>query len=188
MAAPFLNQDLHIRWSTLTSEHIEADIRAALEKAQANLDAVIDQDRGKLMNFDSVVLGLDECTRELNEAWGLVTHLDSLCNSPALREAHNKMLSEVSSFFAKIPLNEHLWDLFVTYNMTDTEIRPEVAAGGGHGGNNELSQFLTERVEVLVRKRQEVGRRFNRRQDHGRSLVLVARSSTPGVPRLPLWT
>ena len=119
MAAPFLTQDFHIRWSTLTPEHIEADIRAALEKAQANLDAVIDQDRGKLMNFDSVVLGLDECTRELNEAWGLVTHLDSLCNSPALREAHNKMLSEVSSFFAKIPLNEHLWDLFVTYNMTE---------------------------------------------------------------------
>jgi oligopeptidase A len=118
MAAPFLTQDFHIRWSTLTPEHIEADIRAALEKAQASLDALIDQDRGK-MNFDSVVLGLDECTRELNEAWGLVTHLDSLCNSPALREAHNKMLPEVSAFFAKIPLNEHLWDLLVTYSKTE---------------------------------------------------------------------
>jgi oligopeptidase A len=118
MAAPFLTQDFHIRWSTLTPDHIEADIRAALEKAQANLDALIDQDRGK-MNFDTVVLGLDETTRELNEAWGLVTHLDSLCNSPALREAHNKMLPEVSAFFAKIPLNEHLWDLLVTYSKTE---------------------------------------------------------------------
>jgi oligopeptidase A len=118
MAAPFLTQDFHIRWSTLTPDQIEADIRAALEKAQANLDALIDQDRGK-MNFDTVVLGLDETTRELNEAWGLVTHLDSLCNSPALREAHNKMLAEVSAFFAKIPLNEHLWDLLVTYSKTE---------------------------------------------------------------------
>jgi len=118
MAAPFLTQDFHIRWSTLTPDHIEADIRAALEQAQANLDALIDQDRGK-MNFDTVVLGLDETTRELNEAWGLVTHLDSLCNSPALREAHNKMLAEVSAFFAKIPLNEHLWDLLVTYSQTE---------------------------------------------------------------------
>jgi oligopeptidase A len=118
MAAPFLTQDFHIRWSTLTPDHIEADIHAALEKAQANLDALIDQDRGK-MNFDTVVLGLDETTRELNEAWGLVTHLDSLCNSPALREAHNKMLAEVSAFFAKIPLNEHLWDLLVTYSKTE---------------------------------------------------------------------
>lgn len=118
MAEPFLTQDFHIRWSTLTPEHIETDIRAALDRAQANLDAFVDQDRGK-MSFDSVVLGLDETTRELNEAWGLVSHLDSLCNSPALREAHNKMLAEVSAFFAKIPLNEHLWDLLVTFSKTE---------------------------------------------------------------------
>jgi oligopeptidase A len=82
------------------------------------LDAVIEQDRGK-MSFKSVILDLDEATRELNETWGLVQHLDSLCNSPALREAHNAMLPEVSSFFAKIPLNEHLWDLLVTYSKTE---------------------------------------------------------------------
>ncbi len=29
------------------------------------------------------------------------------------------MLAEVSSFFAKIPLNEHLWDLLVTYSKTE---------------------------------------------------------------------
>jgi oligopeptidase A len=71
------------------------------------------------MSFKSVILDLDEATRELNETWGLVQHLDSLCNSPALREAHNAMLPEVSSFFAKIPLNEHLWDLLVTYSKTE---------------------------------------------------------------------
>ncbi len=118
MAAPFLTQDFHIRWSTLTPEHIESDIRAALTQAQANLDALIEQDRGRL-SFESVVLGLEEATRGLNETWGLVTHLDSLCNSPALREAHNKMLPEVSAFLAKIPLNEHLWDLLLTYSKTD---------------------------------------------------------------------
>jgi oligopeptidase A len=118
MAAPFLSQDFHIRWSTLTPDHIEADIRAALKKAQADLDSLIDQDRGKL-SFESVVLGLDGVTRGLNEAWGLVTHLESLCNSPAMREAHNKMLPEVSAFFAKIPLNEHLWDLLFTYSTTE---------------------------------------------------------------------
>lgn len=118
MAAPFLTQDFHIRWSTLTPEHIESDIRAALTQAQANLDALIEQDRGRL-SFESVVLGLDEATRSLTEAWGLVTHLDSLCNTPALRDAHNKMLPEVSAFVANIPLNEHLWDLLQTYSKTD---------------------------------------------------------------------
>jgi oligopeptidase A len=79
---------------------------------------LIEQDRGK-MSFATVVLALDESTRPLNEAWGLVQHLDALCNSPALREAHNAMLPAVSSFFAKIPLNEHLWDLLETYSKTE---------------------------------------------------------------------
>ncbi|MEQ1748578.1 MAG: M3 family metallopeptidase [Prosthecobacter sp.] len=118
MAQPFLTQDFHLRWSALDIACIQADITTALEKAESNINSHADQDRGK-MSFNSVVIGLDEATRPLNEAWGLVQHLDSLCNSPALREAHNAMLAQVSSFFAKIPLNEHLWDLLETYSKTE---------------------------------------------------------------------
>ncbi len=50
MAHPFLTQDFQIRWSTLTPDHIQNDIREALARAQTKLDAVIEQDRGK-MNF-----------------------------------------------------------------------------------------------------------------------------------------
>ncbi len=118
MAQPFLTQDFHIRWSTLDTASIQADITQALEAAETGINQFIDQDRGR-MNFDSVVLGLDEVTRPLNESWGLVQHLDSLCNSPALREAHHAMLPKVTAFFAKIPLNEHLWDLLETYSKTE---------------------------------------------------------------------
>lgn len=118
MAQPFLTQDFHIRWSTLDPAAIQADIGQALKDAETRLNAVIGQDRGK-MSFRTVITGLEEATRPLNEAWGLVQHLDALCNSPSLREAHNAMLPEVSSFFAKIPLNEHLWDLLETYSKTE---------------------------------------------------------------------
>ncbi len=153
MAAPYLTQDFHIRWSTLTPEYIEPDIRAALQQAQANLDALIDQDRGK-MNFDSVVLGLDEMTRELSEAWGLVTHLDSLCNSPALREAHNKLLPEVSGFFAKIPLNEHLWDLLVTYSKTDAaKMLPPVRKRALH---ESMESFIQAGADLPPEKKKRI--------------------------------
>ena len=118
MANPFLSQDFHIRWSALDPKLIEAGIKEALKRADEALNRLVEQDRGR-MTFESVVVGLDDATRHLNESWGLVQHLDSLCNSPALREAHNAMLPEVSAFFAKIPLNEHLWDLLETYSKTD---------------------------------------------------------------------
>lgn len=118
MAHPFLTQDFHIRWSTLTPDCIVADIEVALEEAQKRLDAVIDQDRGR-MSFDSVIIGLEEATRILDESWTLVEHLDGVTNSPELREAHNAMLPKVSAFRAKLPLNEHLWDLIETYSKTE---------------------------------------------------------------------
>lgn len=118
MSHPFLTSDFHIPWSTLTPDAIESDITIALENAAAAIDSFVTQDRGR-MNFDSVVLALNETTRPLNEAWGLVNHLDALCNSPALRQAHNTMLPAVSSFFAKISLNPDIWDLLLTYSKTD---------------------------------------------------------------------
>jgi oligopeptidase A len=118
MPTPFLDESFHVRWSTLAPEAVEADISLALKRASESLDNIISQDRGRL-TFESVMLAQEEALRSLNEAWGLVTHLDAVCNSPALREAHNKMLPEVSAFFAKIPLNEHLWDVVLTYSKTD---------------------------------------------------------------------
>lgn len=118
MPNPFLDESFHVRWSALAIESVEPGITSALARAGEELDRIINQDRGRL-SFESVMLAQEEALRPLNEAWGLVTHLDAVCNSPALREAHNKMLPQVSSFFAKIPLNEHLWDLVLTYSNTD---------------------------------------------------------------------
>jgi oligopeptidase A len=91
MSHPYLAAHFPVRWSTLTPEAVEADITTALDKAQKALADVVAQDRGRL-TFESVMLDYEEALRELNEGWGLVTHLDAVCNSPALREAHIAML------------------------------------------------------------------------------------------------
>lgn len=118
MSHPFLDDSFYVRWSTLSPEAVEPNITKALEEAEVRLNAVIGQQRGGL-TFESVMLGYEDALRELNESWGLVTHLVSVCDSPALREAHNGMLPKVSAFFAKIPLNSELWDLVLTYSNTD---------------------------------------------------------------------
>jgi oligopeptidase A len=89
-----------------------------LDATVERIEAYVSQDRGRL-DFSSVVLGLDETTRALNESWVLVGHLDSLCNSPELRKPYNEMLPKVTAFFAKIYLNSDIWDLLVTYSQTE---------------------------------------------------------------------
>ena len=105
---PFLDASFHIRWSALTPEHIAPAIEAALVRAQAAVDAIAARDAGA-PDYANTFLALETATEELNVAWAKVTHLQSVADSPALREAHNAMLPKVSAFYAGIPLNAGLW-------------------------------------------------------------------------------
>lgn len=114
----FLDRRFHIRWSTLTPQRVVPEITQALAQAEQAVDTLCRQDRGR-MTFDSVFLGYERALEPLSEAWGLVGHLDAVCNNEPLRVAYNEMLPKVSDFFTRLTLNESLWDLFVTYARTD---------------------------------------------------------------------
>jgi len=105
---PFTDPSFAIQWSDHIPERIIPDLEAALERAQAAIDSIAGLDLGAV-NYDSTFLALERATEELNFAWGKVTHLQSVSDSPAIREAHNALLPKVSAFFAKIPLNPALW-------------------------------------------------------------------------------
>ncbi len=106
-ANPFLDDTFLIRWADHTPDKIVPAIEAALAEAQAAIDAVAN-DTGEA-TFANTFLALERATERLNYAWGKVTHLQAVADSPALREAHNAVLPAVSAFFAKIPLNPALW-------------------------------------------------------------------------------
>ena len=105
---PFIDPTFEIRWSQHTSVQVVPDVEKALANAGAAIDAIATSPLDGL-TYDSTFLALERATEELNFAWGKVTHLQSVSDSPELREAHNAMLPKVSSFFAKIPLNAALW-------------------------------------------------------------------------------
>ncbi len=112
-AHPFLATSDPIQWSTLRPEAVEPDIRRALQDAAARVDHIAAQ--SPPYTYDNTVAALDEALEPLERAWGLVGHLDSVCNSPELRKAYNAMLPDVSRFFSGIPLNEALWSSLKAY-------------------------------------------------------------------------
>ncbi len=110
---PFLDDAFRIRWAAHTPELIGPAITAALGEARAAIEAIVAVGTGvggaAEATFENTFMALERATERLNFAWGKVTHLQSVSDSPALREAHNAMLPEVSAFFASIPLNPGLW-------------------------------------------------------------------------------
>jgi oligopeptidase A len=105
---PFLDPSFLIRWSAHTPDQIQPAVEAALAEAQASIDAIAAVAPADA-TFENTFLALERAGERLNFAWGKVTHLQAVADSPALREAHNAMLPKVSAFSAAIPLNQRLW-------------------------------------------------------------------------------
>ena len=114
---PFLQERFLISWSRLTPDRVKPDIERALREARERIDAIAA--RSGELTFENTLLALDKATERLSEAWGKVSHLNSVCDSPSLRGAYNEMLPEVSEFFAGLPLDEKLWRVIRDYAATE---------------------------------------------------------------------
>jgi oligopeptidase A len=115
---PFLAPDFHVRWSTLVPEAVETDIRLGLDIAKDNI-AKICAVRADEATYENTFLALEDASTALNHGWGRLNHLDSVSDSPAQREALNKMLPEVTDFYSSIALNDELWTVLKSYGESD---------------------------------------------------------------------
>ena len=155
-------------WENLTPEHIREDITLALEKSEANLQQIRDLKQEEI-NFHNTVKALENASYELYYAWGLVTHLDSVCNSDELREVHNEMLPAVSAFGAKITLDAKLWkalQLFEEKNESsslspiDQRLLEETLLDFKEAGAN-LPEEKRNRLEEISKELAQITQKFS---------------------------
>ncbi len=105
---PFFANDFHIRWSTLTPEHIEPDHDQALKNAEANLEIIRNLDENAL-TYENTFAALEVATIDLDRAWSRLNHLDSVSNNDEQREALAAVLPRVSEFYSSIALDDAIW-------------------------------------------------------------------------------
>jgi len=118
MKNPFLDIAFDIHWSLLKTEFVRSGIEEALMEAQKNIDDISSQDKGQV-TFERSFLALEKATEGVDLAWGVVNHLDAVCNSPELREVFNELLPQVSEFYARIPLNADLWSVLKKFSQSN---------------------------------------------------------------------
>ncbi|MEY3213743.1 MAG: hypothetical protein RIT28_4224 [Pseudomonadota bacterium] len=109
MLNPFLTPTVRVPWSRLTSDRVLEAVQEGVrlgEKALAEIAALPPEAR----SVASVLLAFERATEPLDFAWTLINHLDSVDNSPALRDAIREALPLVSGFYARVRLDARLWD------------------------------------------------------------------------------
>lgn len=150
---PFLDKSFFVKWSELTPECIQPDIDQALSDAQDHLDKICAIPLEEA-SYENAFLGLEKAMEALDEAWGKVSHLTSVCDSEALRKVYNELLPKVSEFYARIPLNDKLWAVLKAFSE-----KPEVnELKGVHKRFFEetLADFRQSGAELPVEKKKRL--------------------------------
>lgn len=117
---PLLWTDEPIPFPRIEPAHVTPAIEARLRDAQQAIQAIKDAHaRGDDLTWRSVLGALDEATRPLEETWGVVDHLHSVCFSEALDAAHQAVQPQVTAFFSGLSLDAELYEAVRAYARTD---------------------------------------------------------------------
>ena len=114
---PLLDDSFHIPWSELEPERVVPDLTLALQRAEAQLEEIRNLSPEQA-DFKNVPLRFCKVQEDLSEIWNVVSHLDQVRNSEALREAYNEMLPKVTAFGAKALLDQGLWNQVKAFAAT----------------------------------------------------------------------
>ena len=107
MSNPLLDfSDLH-RFDQIRPEHVQPAIDQLLQASEAALETVTSQDFPA--DWMAISRVLDVATEQLGRAWGAVSHLNSVADTPALRAAYNDALPRITEFWTRLGSDERLY-------------------------------------------------------------------------------
>ncbi|MDD2882378.1 MAG: M3 family metallopeptidase [Rhodoferax sp.] len=107
MTNPLLSFDGLPHFNQIGPEHVEPAIAQLLTESNAALELVTAPDFAP--SWDGIAKVLDVATERLSRAWGSVSHLNSVSDTPELRAAFNAVLPKVTEFYTRLGADERLY-------------------------------------------------------------------------------
>ncbi len=117
MENPLLALPRPIPFHAIREEHVVPAVRELLAETTAAIDAVAAS--AGPYTYESTLGALERSSERLELVMSLVEHLESVSTTPALREAYNAVLPDVSALWSSIPLNAGLFHAINEFSRTD---------------------------------------------------------------------
>ena len=143
------------RYSDIRPADIKPAMQAAMAEARAAIAEIKAQPESSWANTVERLTGI---TERVGRIWGVVSHLNSVVDTPELRAEYNALMPEVTVFFTEIGQDIELYNRFKAIKAS-----PEFAA------LNE-ARLRVERRGTTAGKTGTAGRIANRRGATGRPL------------------
>lgn len=110
MSNPLLENHHLPPFSAIKAEHVEPAIDQVLEIARNKIDTIL----GTLSapSWETLVQPMEDMDALIDSVWSPVSHMNSVVNSEALRQAYNACLPKLSEFSTELGQNETLYQAY----------------------------------------------------------------------------
>ena len=98
-------------FSAIRAEHVKPAIEQILADNRVAIADILAR-QGNTPDWAGLVLAMDELDSRLGAAWSPVRHLNSVCNSPQLREAYESCLPALSAYSTEMGQNRALFQAY----------------------------------------------------------------------------
>ena len=97
-------------YAEVKPEHIDSAISYLLKEAEAAVHKATDANTP--CTWNALAEPLEDATESLGRSWSVISHLNSVADTPELRAAYGEMLPQVTAFFSSLSQNLALYDKF----------------------------------------------------------------------------
>ena len=97
-------------YAEVKPEHINSAISYLLKEAEAAVHKATDANTP--CTWNALAEPLEDATESLGRSWSVISHLNSVADTPELRVAYGEMLPQVTAFFSSLSQNLALYDKF----------------------------------------------------------------------------
>ena len=150
-------------FDAIRPEHVEPAIAQLQQAAEQALETVLASDYPA--EWEAMARVLDVTTERLGRAWGAVSHLNSVADTPELRAAYNATLPAITEFWTRMGADERLYAKYKAMDPArltpeQTQARTNALRGFVLGGA-ELQGEAKDRFAAIQERQAELGQKFS---------------------------
>lgn len=167
-------------------EHVSTAIDVLLTAASEALETVTAPEFPA--QWQAIAKVLDVSTERLSSAWGAVSHLKSVADTPELRAAYNEVLPKVTEFWTKLGADERLYAKYKAVNPASLDAAQQQALKNALRnfvlGGAELQGEAKTRYAAIQERMAELSQKFseNALDATDKFSLYVEKEALEGVP------
>ncbi len=160
---PLLSSSPLPLFDQIQPEHVAPAMESLLAQANAALETVTQADFPA--QWTAIARELDVATEKLGIAWGAVSHLKGVADTPELRAAYNAALPQVTEFWTRLGADERLYAKYKaidvqTLNAEQRQAHKNAIRNFVLGGA-ELVGTARERFATIQEEQAALGQKFS---------------------------